>query len=992
MKTSSPLLNLVNVDSVSSSTPNSALKLTDDSRLYTTCLTFTPLALSNTHIGAGQCASYYNRKHVDVQPDGTETYSVLLHESNQPLDAEYPDTLTANPTLNRQNGDSPMNEEPDSLCLKQNTHFQESPVTKQEMYSCNDEKPFTSSCDQHSVVHVMRKEEQYLDGNTPTILISDPSSCRSPSRKVGVEYPSTTRSRSESQSRLEKHTTSLFNDVLISVEPSTSHYLTHYPKQRRSFHERTDAFSGYYDKHTCQEAQWCNNLSWSAPKLHLNCLSSPQTTSNAFSPWSATPEYQDSAVWTAPFQSPSSGTMFSKRQQGDGIEAHENLKQLLNCLSRMATRETEASVGAATAAVLCNVHEQSLLLQKSKSDEDEQENNNNNPHLIYPPDVEQLDSNIFCHERQQNMKTHLLRDTLYPLCFNDKSSSVLTHSFINPRSVSPSPMSPTNTVNWSSLSPLPRNNYYMNGSATTPASFQDNDALLRCFMSQAAASHHDTSGSPLTTCHLGGFHQADFNLASSHDDSLLLPDVTSRVQSSSQDNVYYDFKETLTTRKSQNDASVDFPSIRYQISSPCEKSQQRKKQNFYDHSDEDSMQHLQSSDMSHKSIPSYGTSEKCNTSDSTQQSEPYAKYILMLPKTFKESAERYVQSDTKTPVAGTQKPPLLLSPPAVNAGLRFPYKLKTSLMFCKNPSARGNNGKERLAVTQDASQIAALPSDEFSGIYPANTKRSIASPVHHKEPEEEEDNDCAPDATHEQLAECVMNVTYGSADKGRMVSPECDTQYHDCTDKQDIFKFQHSDFSNIRGEEQNAIILKKRFFDTLKCTLSTYQESEQLTHYSGKLDDLDSLIQKFQHEFRSSCTQSDDSLAITGENSLQQLPQIKVYIEDRDRMVYVSWIPKKARAYTSTEKRKMELILKRKLRENLGLRGLTKVLLFPPRGVHCKLIFDCRASAVNFMSLYGGCTRSEQTERWKAEMCRSYHIAMHKKLNNTIVKIEWSQK
>lgn len=66
----------------------------------------------------------------------------------------------------------------------------------------------------------------------------------------------------------------------------------------------------------------------------------------------------------------------------------------------------------------------------------------------------------------------------------------------------------------------------------------------------------------------------------------------------------------------------------------------------------------------------------------------------------------------------------------------------------------------------------------------------------------------------------------------------------------------------------------------------------------------------------------------------------KVYSDDRDRMVYVSWIPRKARAEKASDKRKMELTLKRKLREDLGLAGLTKVLLFPPRGVHCKLIFD----------------------------------------------------
>lgn len=66
----------------------------------------------------------------------------------------------------------------------------------------------------------------------------------------------------------------------------------------------------------------------------------------------------------------------------------------------------------------------------------------------------------------------------------------------------------------------------------------------------------------------------------------------------------------------------------------------------------------------------------------------------------------------------------------------------------------------------------------------------------------------------------------------------------------------------------------------------------------------------------------------------------KTYADDRDRMVYVSWIPKRARAYNSEDKRRMELELKHRLREHLSFVGLTKVLLFPPKGVHCKLIFN----------------------------------------------------
>lgn len=56
------------------------------------------------------------------------------------------------------------------------------------------------------------------------------------------------------------------------------------------------------------------------------------------------------------------------------------------------------------------------------------------------------------------------------------------------------------------------------------------------------------------------------------------------------------------------------------------------------------------------------------------------------------------------------------------------------------------------------------------------------------------------------------------------------------------------------------------------------------------------------------------------------------------------------------------------------------------------VLYCSRPSALNFMGVYGGDNRSEKTEKWKSELCRIYHIVMHEKFDNTIVKIEWSQK
>eukprot|EP01055_Gregarina_sp_Pseudo9_P003633 Gregarina_sp_Pseudo_9__3632@NODE_378_length_3004_cov_6_656324_g357_i0_p2_GENE_NODE_378_length_3004_cov_6_656324_g357_i0NODE_378_length_3004_cov_6_656324_g357_i0_p2_ORF_typecomplete_len188_score34_01FERM_F2/PF18377_1/0_16NosL/PF05573_12/2_5e03NosL/PF05573_12/0_37_NODE_378_length_3004_cov_6_656324_g357_i016652228 len=116
------------------------------------------------------------------------------------------------------------------------------------------------------------------------------------------------------------------------------------------------------------------------------------------------------------------------------------------------------------------------------------------------------------------------------------------------------------------------------------------------------------------------------------------------------------------------------------------------------------------------------------------------------------------------------------------------------------------------------------------------------------------------------------------------------------------------------------------------------------------------------------------------------------YSDDHDRMVYISWIPKQSRAYTTMDRRRMELELKKKLREEMHLEGVTKVLLFPPKGAHCKLIFDKRASAEKFMDKYGGDDGSEQSEIWKHEVCRAFGIVVNERFAKTVVKIEWSQK
>eukprot|EP00918_Siedleckia_nematoides_P078085 GHVU01170870.1.p1 GENE.GHVU01170870.1~~GHVU01170870.1.p1 ORF type:complete len:529 (-),score=69.34 GHVU01170870.1:4515-6101(-) len=116
--------------------------------------------------------------------------------------------------------------------------------------------------------------------------------------------------------------------------------------------------------------------------------------------------------------------------------------------------------------------------------------------------------------------------------------------------------------------------------------------------------------------------------------------------------------------------------------------------------------------------------------------------------------------------------------------------------------------------------------------------------------------------------------------------------------------------------------------------------------------------------------------------------------DDEDRMVYVSWIPKRARAFT-LEKRAQEIELRRRLRSiftQRGLFGLKKVLLFPPKGLHCKLIFETRDAAVKYLQVFGGDFGSATTEMWKRDVCQAYQIKAKDSLSGTKVKIGWAEK
>lgn len=109
-------------------------------------------------------------------------------------------------------------------------------------------------------------------------------------------------------------------------------------------------------------------------------------------------------------------------------------------------------------------------------------------------------------------------------------------------------------------------------------------------------------------------------------------------------------------------------------------------------------------------------------------------------------------------------------------------------------------------------------------------------------------------------------------------------------------------------------------------------------------------------------------------------------------MVFVSWIPRQVRVQNGFEKRKSELSLKKLLRTELHIDGLSKVLLFPPKGTHCKLVFENAMYAAEFVKRYGGPFGSELSEQWKIDICKACQLEMNDHaFTSTSVTIEWAQ-
>eukprot|EP01070_Trichotokara_eunicae_P006685 Trichotokara_eunicae@DN5094_c0_g1_i2.p1 len=112
--------------------------------------------------------------------------------------------------------------------------------------------------------------------------------------------------------------------------------------------------------------------------------------------------------------------------------------------------------------------------------------------------------------------------------------------------------------------------------------------------------------------------------------------------------------------------------------------------------------------------------------------------------------------------------------------------------------------------------------------------------------------------------------------------------------------------------------------------------------------------------------------------------------DERDRMIYVSWLPRVARAGERGEKRARELHLKKFITERLGFDGLEKVLLFPPSSAHCKLIFQSEEKATRFLAVFGGFEGAPGPTLWKQLVCEQLKVQIRNGIKSTRVKVIWA--
>lgn len=113
--------------------------------------------------------------------------------------------------------------------------------------------------------------------------------------------------------------------------------------------------------------------------------------------------------------------------------------------------------------------------------------------------------------------------------------------------------------------------------------------------------------------------------------------------------------------------------------------------------------------------------------------------------------------------------------------------------------------------------------------------------------------------------------------------------------------------------------------------------------------------------------------------------------DERDRMVYVSWLPRVARAADRMQKKRCEVELKYFISYVLGFGGVAKVLLFPPDSAHCKVLFISEPAARTFLDTFGGSSDKDYGPKlWKALICDYFNVQMKTGIHGIRAKVIWA--
>lgn len=80
--------------------------------------------------------------------------------------------------------------------------------------------------------------------------------------------------------------------------------------------------------------------------------------------------------------------------------------------------------------------------------------------------------------------------------------------------------------------------------------------------------------------------------------------------------------------------------------------------------------------------------------------------------------------------------------------------------------------------------------------------------------------------------------------------------------------------------------------------------------------------------------------------------------------------------------------LKTVLSSELGICGIERVLVFPPRGSHCCITFHTSEASMAFLLEYAGGTFTPNTEKFKKRICASFNVEFDRGIQRVFIRIE----